>query len=365
MKWDAPAPKEREAGERSWDVVRSAWESRTAHPRRRRHRGALIAIAAGLAVIAAILSPPGMAVLSSIRDAVRGEKNAKSALFSLPSPGKVLVVSQRGAWIASADGSRRLLGNFADASWSPHGRFVVASRSTEISALDPKGNVRWTLSRPDAHLPSWGGSDLDTRIAYLTTSRLHVVAGDGTGDVDAGGLPAAARVRPAWRPGTPFVLAYADTRGRVYAYQLTGALLWRSAPLPNPRFLQWSSDGREVLVVTRDKLALLRGGKAELIQFARIAAAAFRPGTHAFAEIRMRGGTSEVVLGRRILFRGTGEFRQLAWSPDGRWLLVTWPTADQWIFIRVAGQRRIVAVSTITRQFGGGTFPSLAGWCCP
>src|SRR5207302_9455005 len=106
MKWDAPAPKEREAGERSWDVVRSAWESRTAHPRRRGHRGALIAIAAGLAVIAAILSPPGMAVLSSIRDAVRGEKNAKSALFSLPSPGKVLVVSQRGAWIASADGSR-------------------------------------------------------------------------------------------------------------------------------------------------------------------------------------------------------------------------------------------------------------------
>ena len=147
MKWDAPAPKEREAGERSWDVVRSAWESRTAHPRRRRHRGALIAIAAGLAVIAAILSPPGMAVLSSIRDAVRGEKNAKSALFSLPSPGKVLVVSQRGAWIASADGSRRLLGNFADASWSPHGRFVVASRSTEISALDPKGNVRWSLER--------------------------------------------------------------------------------------------------------------------------------------------------------------------------------------------------------------------------
>jgi hypothetical protein len=365
MKWDEPAPGERQAGERSWAVVRAAWESRIAHARPRRHRATLVAVAATLAVAAAILSPPGLAVLSSIRDAVRGEKNAKPALFSLPSEGKLLVVTQHGAWIASADGSKRFLGTFADASWSPHGRFVVASRPTEISALDPKGNVRWTLSRPDTHLPSWGGSDVDTRIAYLTTSRLHVVAGDGTGDVDAGGLPAAARVRPAWRPGLPFVLAYADTRGRVYAYELTGALLWRSAPLPHPRFLQWSSDGREVLVLTRDKIAVLRGGKPVFIRFAHAAAAAFRPGTRAIAEIRSQGGTSEVVMGRRVLFRGTGEFRQLAWSPDGRWLLVSWPTADQWIFIRVAGPRRIVAVSSITRQFDSETFPSISGWCCP
>ena len=113
-----------------------------------------------------------------------------------------------------------------------------------------------------------------------------------------------------------------------------------------------------------DKVAVLRSGKPVFVRFARVALAAFRPGTHAVAEIRTLGGTSEVVLGRRVLFRGTGEFRQLAWSPDGRWLLVTWPTADQWIFVRVAGRRRIVAVSAITRQFGGGAFPSVAGWCC-
>lgn len=365
MTWREPAPGEREAGERSWPVVRSAWESRTAHARRARRRGALLAIAVGLAIAGAIVSPPGLAVLSSIRDAVRGEKNAKPALYSLPAGGRLLVLARRGAWIASADGSKRFLGDYDDAAWSPHGRYVVAARATEISALDPKGNVRWSLSRPDVHLPSWGGNILDTRIAYLTAGRLHVVAGDGTGDVDAGGLPAASRVRPAWRPGLPFVVAYADTRGRIAAYDLSGALLWRSAPWPHARSLEWTTDGRAVLVVTSDKVVLLRSGKPVFARFDHAVATALRPGSDAFAEIRTGGGTSEVVLGRRVLFRGTGDFGQLAWSPDGRWLLVTWPTADQWIFLRVGARRRIVPVASITRQFGGGTFPTLAGWCCP
>ena len=64
------------------------------------------------------------------------------------------------------------------------------------------------------------------------------------------------------------------------------------------------------------------------------------------------------------VFRGTGEFRDLASSPDGTWLLITWSTADQWVFVRVFGKRKIVAVSGVTRQFGGGTFPRIAGWCC-
>jgi hypothetical protein len=65
-----------------------------------------------------------------------------------------------------------------------------------------------------------------------------------------------------------------------------------------------------------------------------------------------------------VVFRGTGEFRDTARTPDGRWLLVTWPTADQWVFVRLSGGRKIVAVSGITEQFGGGAFPRIAGWCC-
>ena len=48
--------------------------------------------------------------------------------------------------------------------------------------------------------PRWGGTRTDTRIAYLTTSRLHVVAGDGTRTIDADGRPRRG-FAPAWQPG--------------------------------------------------------------------------------------------------------------------------------------------------------------------
>ena len=63
----------------------------------------------------------------------------------------------------------------------------------------------------------------------------------------------------------------------------------------------------------------------------------------------------------RTIFRSTGVFRQLVASPDGRWLLVTWPTANQWVFVRLQ-PRRIVGVARITQQFGRDA--RVAGWCC-
>ena len=69
--WHEPAPGEREAVERSWEIVREAFEERIPAPRRRDWRPfALAAVAA--AVVAAALSPPGHAVFGSLRDAVRG-----------------------------------------------------------------------------------------------------------------------------------------------------------------------------------------------------------------------------------------------------------------------------------------------------
>src|SRR5207237_1880499 len=209
---------------------------------------------------------------------------------------------------------------------SPHGIYVVASRANELAALDPKGHVRWTLSRPAVRFPSWSGSKADTRIAYLTGSRLHVVAGDGTEDVDAGAMPAAAGVAPAWRPGPRFVVAYADTRGHVRAVPVDGSGGgWRSVVLPGARQLEWSSDGRRLLVITRDKISVLDDmGRIATSRAERVTAASFRPGSHEIAELRTHSGTSEAVVGSRIVFRGTGAFQDLAWSPDGTWLLVTW-----------------------------------------
>jgi hypothetical protein len=53
--------------------------------------------------------------------------------------------------------------------------------------------------------------------------------------------------------------------------------------------------------------------------------------------------------------------RQLVFSPGGRWLLVTWPTANQWVFVR-AQPRKIVGAARISAQFGG--YPRVVSWCC-
>jgi hypothetical protein len=65
---------------------------------------------------------------------------------------------------------------------------------------------------------------------------------------------------------------------------------------------------------------------------------------------------------QRRLFAGAGTFSGLAWAPNGRWLLVAWPTADQWVFLRTGASARIDAIANVSSQFG--SFPTLNGWCC-
>jgi hypothetical protein len=64
---------------------------------------------------------------------------------------------------------------------------------------------------------------------------------------------------------------------------------------------------------------------------------------------------------------GTG-LRQAVWAPDNRWLLISWPAANQWVFVHVGGAPRIAAVSRITQQFTAHSTlpgsPRLEGWCC-
>ncbi len=355
-----------EAEERAARVVTAAFDELRPVLRHRQARRPLVAVAVAAAVVAAVLSPPGRAVVNQVRRAV-GIDHAQPALFSLPTTGRLLVAADSGVWIADPGGSRRLLGRFDEASWSPFGRFVVAARQDELATLEPNGSVRWILARPDVNFPRWSGSATDTRIAYLTRSRLHVVAGDGTDDVDIGGLPASAQIAPAWGSGFGFVLAYADTRGRVTSILTAkGADLWRSAPVRAPRSLEWSTDGTELLVLSKNRVFILRARDGRVIS-SRVApsteAVAFRPGAHVVAELRQAGEVNEVVIGGRVLFSSRGELRGLTWSPDGRWLLTGAPEADQWVFIRADG-RKIVAVSNISAQFRSRSFPRVEGWCC-
>jgi Tol biopolymer transport system component len=147
----------------------------------------------------------------------------------------------------------------------------------------------------------------------------------------------------------------------------SGRVLWRATTGAGPAAtaLSWSADGRRVAVVSPLGVVVFdaRGRVRTRMSAARpaFAAAALSP-TGTLAYIKHSESSSVVFVGSRRVFAGTGAFRDLAWSPDGRWLLVTWPTADQLVFVPVAGGARIRAAAAIDSQFGG--FPRVTGWCC-
>src|SRR5919197_1558429 len=224
-------------------MVQSAFAQRTPVDRRARYLAVAVALAVVLAVLGAALSSPCKAVLDQIREAV-GIENAAPALFSLPSRGKLLVHSDRGIWVVQQDGSRRLLGRYREASWSPFGRYVVAARANELAALEPDGTVRWTLARPDVRTPRWAGTQTDTRIAYADRSGVRVVAGDGRGDH----LLSSKNGPLAWRPGASFSLAtLSGTRLRVADITTDQVRSIPNVGMSSGALdLQWSPDGRRL-----------------------------------------------------------------------------------------------------------------------
>jgi hypothetical protein len=306
-------PGESAARARTWSVVARAFHERQpTRPRAQWPRVAAVAIALA-ALAAAALSSPGRAVLDEVREVV-GVERSQPALFSLPAPGRLLVASDAGVWVVQEDGSKRLLGPYREASWSPFGRFVVAASANELAALEPDGDVRWTLARRGVRSPRWTGSATDTRIAYVDRTGVRVVGGDGRGDrlIAAGG-----REPLSWRPGRRFVLVYSDRRGRRTRYDVSAdRILARSSPQTQPPSV-----------------------------------------------LRYRGRSSEVVVGRRVVFRTAGRLQGATRSADGRWLLLGWPAADQWLFVRSNG-RGLRAIANVSEQFRSRSFPRVEGWCC-
>jgi hypothetical protein len=358
-------PGEHEARERAWALVQSAFAQRTPVEHRPRYGVAALAVAVGLAIVGAAFSSPGKAVLDQIREAV-GVENAAPALFGLPVPGQLLVHSDRGVWVVRQDGSRRLLGRYREASWSPFGRYVVAARENELAALEPDGTVRWTLARPGVRSPRWTGGETDTRIAYLDRSGTRVVAGDGRGDE----LLSATTGPLAWRPGATFVLGTLRA-GELRAQRVPGGRVLSYAKVGpgGVLALEWSPDGRGALVVHPKELELVAVGPGRSQTIGShgrdFVDAAFSPDGRHIAVLR----ASDLTLldarrpksEPRRLFAGAGPFSSVTWSPDGRWLLVGWPAADQWVFVRADG-KRIRAVSSVASQFRGRTFPRVEGW---
>jgi dipeptidyl aminopeptidase/acylaminoacyl peptidase len=370
MSWREPAPEEHDAGERSWNVVREAFEARIPSPRPRDRRPLVLA-AIGAAVLAGAFTPPGLAVWSSIRDAVQEERDP---LVSLPAPGRLIVQAESGAWVVHRDGSKRFLPGYLNTAWSPHGKYVAATRGNVLVALEPNGRVHWKLAR-DAPIadPLWSYEGY--RIAYLAGKALRIVNGDGTGDrlLDRNavgtGLPAYA-----WRPGT-HELAYKNALNQIVLVDVDQKrILWRR-PARDVEQVSWSSDGRRLLVATGPVLVLDAAGRtvARLPRQGGVPAA-FLPGGHDVSVVTVARGRSSVVLYRgpgyrahRTVFSGPGLFAGLAWSPNARWLLVDWRSADEWIFIRRTAAPRVIPISGVGRIFDSGPehYATLGGWCCP
>jgi WD40 repeat protein len=251
---------------------------------------------------------------------------------------------------------------------------VVATTPHQLVALDVDDGIRWTLPRR-ASWPRWAGSRTDTRIAYMTPGGLRVVAGDGTGDhlLDRN----ARAVPPAWDPLRPRAVASFSGGAVVLRDADSGDVVWRAPVDVVPTDLGWSADGRYLAVTSRHRVVVLtaegRVHRTVTTLGDGFVDAAFQPGTHRLAlSIRTRTGSEVRVVdvdrpGRaRTLFAGPGRFGDFAWSPDGRWLLLAWPTADQWLFLHGS---RVHAVGNIKEQFPrsdhrGPVLKLDRRWCC-
>jgi hypothetical protein len=357
-RWHEPAPGEHEATERNWEVVRRAYEERIPSPRRRDRRP-LVALAVALAILAAAFSPPGLAVWGSIRDAVSNEDH----LLALPTNGRILVNTAGGVWVVNRDGSKRYLSGYSDAAWSPHGLYVAAVRGNELVALEPNGKVHWKVARRGVlRAPEWSSEGF--RIAYFARGALRVVNGDGTGD-----RLLTRDVRPfalAWEPGT-HALAYVTRAGNIAVRNVDSA----RSPAHirtrlSPQHLEWTPDRRLVAAGPHAIATFARRGPqlTRIGAAGSVAAAAPSPDGKRIALVEMKDGQGTVVVNGEQIFKGPGSIADVAWSPDGQWLLLNWTGANEWLFIRsISVARKIVAVSNIRSTFGMD--PVLAGWCCP
>jgi hypothetical protein len=375
---EQPLPGEGEAAARSWPVVEAALAERApaARPRRTVLRLALVAALLCAGLVAA-LTPAGAEVGDWIGDRFADRDDSAGPAFAgLPPGPPVLAISRTGAYALDAGGGSQRLGSFSEAGWSPRGLHVVGVHGRRLTAVDPTGIVKWTLARPGrVHHPAWS-TGLGYAVAYGEGRTLRVVAGTGDRDTDRLVRRRAAAITPAWRPNSDRVLAYATAGGAIETVDvITGRTLWRarSGAAGAPLALAWSRHDPRLAVLGPDSVTVL-GARGRVLSTADV------PGPARQLALHPSGRRAAVVVGgaggTRVLdvpLSGTGRPRRLfqgdvaglAWSRDGRRLLLAWRDADQWLVLGRDGRVRR-ALHGVSAELGAaGGFPRVAGWCCP
>jgi hypothetical protein len=322
-------------------------------------------IAVGLAVA---LTPAG----AWIGDRLKSEpKRSTPAFEALPKGGSVLALSRTGAYAISSEGDTQGLGSFSEAGWSPHGLHVIGVDGNRLTAVDPLGTVKWTLVRPSpVHHPAWSTGD-GFAVAYLEGSTLRVVAGDGDRATDRRVRVHVAAVTPAWRPHSDRVLTYATRSGVIETVDtLTGRTISRSPASSGgaPLSMAWSRDGRRLVALWRRSVTVLDTS-------GHVVRSIGLPGSGRELALHPSGTRAAVLVGSGVLglrLRGAetaprqlfqGDVDGLAWSQDGRRLLLSWRGVGQWLLLGPG--RRIAALHDVSRELGNaGGFPRVAAWCC-
>jgi hypothetical protein len=372
-----PLPGEAEAAARSWPVVEAALAEHAAGrrsggaPTRTRRAAMRIAVVAALIAVglAVALTPAG----AWIGDRFKSEpKRSTPAFEALPKGGSVLALSRSGAYAIGPEGNTQRLGSFSEAGWSPHGLHVIGVDGNRLTAVDPLGTVKWTLVRPSrVHRPAWSTGD-GFAVAYLEGSALRVVAGDGDRATDRRVRAHAAAVTPAWRPNSDRVLTYATESGVMETVDtLTGRTISRSpgsAAGDAPLSLAWSRNGRRLVALWPHSVTVLDTG-------GHVVRSVGLPGSGRALALHPSGGRAAVLVGSRVLglrLSGAdtaprqlfqGDVDGLAWSQDGRRLLLSWRGAGQWLLLGPG--RRIRALHDVSGELGNaGGFPRVAAWCC-
>lgn len=399
----APIPTPPGAEERGRRIVEAAYEDRrrafdpyrhktsTAPRRTGPRRLPRLAFALGLATLLAalLLSPAGAAVRGWVDDVFTATTpRPEPALGDIPGGGRLLVQSAAGPWVVQPDGSRRLLGDYEEATWSPRGLYVAAVGGRTLSAIEPDGTPHWSFTAPlRVSDPRW--APFGTRIAYRSGRALRVIAGDGTGDRALAGK--AAPVAPSWSPFGDPSLAYVSAAGALRIVNSESGRGLAGAPaLAGVSQVEWGAGGKAILEGSRRELRLREVEPRKLApgpaidrtrrlpppEGSTVVDAALAPDSQTVAAVftdwRDHGTSSSVVLyepdaGPKALLSVPGSLGEVAWSPDGRRLLVAWPAVDQWLFLPL-GRGRQSAVANISTAFAPGenraSFPRLEGWCC-